>query len=124
MSGPNRRRAGRPGFTLIELLVAISVIGVLIALLLPAVQSAREAARRLQCTNHLKQIALAAQNYLSAVGTLPQGMPFQVDMNTPGATAWGQTYVSHSVFVSLLPFLEQQPVFDRVNFQVSIFNAP
>src|SRR5262249_39836923 len=81
-------------------------------------------ARRIQCTNNLKQIALAAQNYLSAIGTLPQGMPFQVDMNTPGGTDWDQLVVSHSVFVSLLPHLEQQPVFDRVNFQVCIFNAP
>jgi prepilin-type N-terminal cleavage/methylation domain-containing protein/prepilin-type processing-associated H-X9-DG protein len=124
MSRPNRCRASHLGFTLIELLVVISIIGVLIALLLPAVQSAREAARRIQCTNNLKQIALAAQNYLSAVGTLPQGMPFQVDMNTPGATAWGQLVVSHSVFVSLLPNMEQQPLFNMVNFQVDIFNAP
>jgi prepilin-type N-terminal cleavage/methylation domain-containing protein/prepilin-type processing-associated H-X9-DG protein len=124
MSNSLSRRAIRRGFTLIELLVVISIIGVLIALLLPAVQAAREAARRMQCANNLKQISLAAQNYLSAIGTLPQGMPFQVDMNTPGATAWGQTYVSHSVFVSILPYLEQQPVYDMVNFQVDIFNAP
>src|SRR5262245_6554475 len=124
MSRSNRRSAGRRGFTLIELLVVISIIGVLIALLLPAVQAAREAARRIQCTNNLKQFSLAAQNYLSAVGTLPQGMTFQVDMNTPGASAWGQMWVSHSVFVSLLPYMEQQPLFNRVNFQVSNFNAP
>jgi prepilin-type N-terminal cleavage/methylation domain-containing protein/prepilin-type processing-associated H-X9-DG protein len=124
MSRPNRHHAGRLGFTLIELLVVISVIGVLIALLLPAVQAAREAARRLECANNLKQIALAAQNYLSAVGMLPQGMPFQVDMNNPGGTDWGQLWVSHSVFVSLLPHLEQQPLFNMVNFQVCIFNAP
>jgi prepilin-type N-terminal cleavage/methylation domain-containing protein/prepilin-type processing-associated H-X9-DG protein len=124
MSRPNRRRAGRLGFTLIELLVVIAIIGALIALLLPAVQAAREAARRIQCTNNLRQIALAAQNYMNAVGTLPQGMPLQVDMNTPGGTSWDLLVVSHSVFVSLLPYLEQQPVFNRVNFQVSIFNAP
>ena len=119
-------RAGRDAFTLIELLVVISIIAVLIALLLPAVQSAREAARRGQCLNNLKQIALAAHNYLDAAGSLPQGMPFQVNGNFPGDTALGGAHVvtAHSIFVSMLPQLEQQPLFNSVNFNMNIYNAP
>jgi prepilin-type N-terminal cleavage/methylation domain-containing protein/prepilin-type processing-associated H-X9-DG protein len=124
MAHQSRPIAGRRGFTLIELLVVIAIIAVLIGLLLPAVQSAREAARRAQCLNNLKQIALAAHNYLNAVGTLPQGMPFQVDGNNPGGTAFSQMWTAHSIFVALLPQLEQQPLFNAVNFNMNMWNAP
>jgi prepilin-type N-terminal cleavage/methylation domain-containing protein/prepilin-type processing-associated H-X9-DG protein len=117
-------RDGRSAFTLIELLVVIAIIAVLISLLLPAVQSAREAARRAQCLNNLKQIALAAFNYLDTVGVLPQGMTFQVNGNNPGATALGQVSTAHSMFVALLPQVEQQPLFNAINFNMNMWNAP
>ncbi|GIW85892.1 MAG: prepilin-type N-terminal cleavage/methylation domain-containing protein [Isosphaeraceae bacterium] len=94
----------RRGFTLIELLVVIAIIGVLIALLLPAVQSAREAARRAQCTNNLKQIALAMHNYLESRGALPAGQYLSTGF---------------SALAMALPQLEQQPLFNAMNASFS-----
>jgi prepilin-type N-terminal cleavage/methylation domain-containing protein/prepilin-type processing-associated H-X9-DG protein len=111
MAHPSRR-----GFTLIELLVVIAIIGVLIALLLPAVQQAREAARRIQCTNNLKQMALAAHNYVSANNVLPQGATIQWDYNS------GYYWTSGSLHVPLLQFMEQKPLYDAVNFSQNIYN--
>src|SRR5438477_2371266 len=91
----------RRGFTLVELLVVIAIIGVLVALLLPAVQAAREAARRTQCTNHLKQLGLAAHNFHDVSGTFPK----QISPN-------GQTGVSWLCLV--LPYLEQKAIADQV----------
>ena len=88
------------GFTLIELLVVIAIIAVLIALLLPAVQAAREAARRIQCTNNVKQIGLGMHNYASSVGTFPYGMK---------AANWG------TWLVAVLPYVEQQALFNSWN---------
>jgi prepilin-type N-terminal cleavage/methylation domain-containing protein/prepilin-type processing-associated H-X9-DG protein len=102
------------GFTLIELLVVIAIIGVLIALLLPAVQMAREAARRSQCVNNLKQIGLAAQNYASAFNSLPLGHSIE------RRTGLSPNYRLHgwSVQARLLPYIEQENKYGSLNFDV------
>jgi prepilin-type N-terminal cleavage/methylation domain-containing protein/prepilin-type processing-associated H-X9-DG protein len=101
-------RTRRLGFTLIELLVVIAIIAVLISLLLPAVQSAREAARRAQCTNNLKQIGLALHNYHQAIGAFPPG---GID-----DTSWNGTWWNWLAFI--LPQLEQQNIYNSINFSV------
>ena len=111
--GSGRKR----GFTLIELLVVIAIIGVLIALLLPAVQSAREAARRAQCTNNLKQLALAVANYEGQVGSYPFGFGWS-------ELPLGGIGNAHAAVVALLPFLEQQPTYASFNFDLAQFTAP
>jgi prepilin-type N-terminal cleavage/methylation domain-containing protein/prepilin-type processing-associated H-X9-DG protein len=120
------RRLSR-AFTLIELLVVIAIIAVLIALLLPAVQAAREAARRAQCTNNLKQIALAANNYESSNLCFPGGSYSSYNGGAPSSTC--QTGVERckypenfSVFVRMLPFFEQTQIFNAVNFNFTSSN--
>lgn len=92
------------GFTLVELLVVIAIIGVLVAMLLPAVQAAREAARRSSCSNNLKQLGLSLQNYHDVYKTLP-----------PGASAMPNGQWGFSWFVHILPFIEQQTMHDQLN---------
>ncbi|WP_165071358.1 DUF1559 family PulG-like putative transporter [Paludisphaera rhizosphaerae] len=109
----------RKGFTLIELLVVIAIIAVLIALLLPAVQAAREAARRAQCVNNLKQICLAAHNYLSATDRIPLGDHYPAGTNetaaSSGITGNGGDRYSYGWTLMILPYLEQTPVYNAYN---------
>ncbi|MDR3638840.1 MAG: DUF1559 domain-containing protein [Isosphaeraceae bacterium] len=113
--------ARRSGFTLIELLVAIAIIAVLIGLLLPAVQAAREAARRAQCVNNLKQMGVALSNYHDAVGVFPPAAlmyaPYDVAYNC-ASNSNGMSR-SHGLFTHLLPFIEQANLFNAVNFNFS-----
>jgi prepilin-type N-terminal cleavage/methylation domain-containing protein/prepilin-type processing-associated H-X9-DG protein len=103
-------RRGSRGFTLIELLVVIAIIGVLIALLLPAVQSAREAARRAQCVNNLKQIGLALHNYVESRNVFPASYS-----SYPGT--------QFSALSMILPYMEQTNVYNAINFSV-VYSDP
>ncbi len=110
----NRRR---DGFTLVELLVVIAIIGILIGMLLPAVQNVRAAARRTSCSNKLRQLGLAVQNYEGAFGRYPDGIWMPRADNTDSGTPYRLVYYGHNVFTKLLPYIEQNNIYDRFNFK-------
>ena len=106
----------RYGFTLVELLVVIAIIGILVGLLLPAVQAAREAARRMSCSNNMKQLGLAAHNFEGTYKKLPAGF---VQENLTGQTpSSANGFQGHSVFYHLLPFMEQTNIFNNFDSRV------
>src|SRR5262245_43256202 len=104
----------RRGFTLIDLLVVISILAVLIALLLPAVQAARESARRIPCVNNLKQLTLAMHGYHDLHGTFPPGR-VRSQVNGLGLV--------FSCFAQILPLIEQKPCYDSINFSLNADRA-
>ncbi len=111
-------RSVRPrGFTLIELLVVIAIIAVLISLLLPAVQSAREAARRAQCTNNLKQLALAVHNYIGSNDSMPMGL-----IDSTSAALPGYIITSFGPMLPLTQYTEQMPLYNAMNFSICMWD--
>lgn len=108
----------RPGFTLVELLVVIAIIGVLVGLLLPAVQAAREAARRMSCSNNLKQVGLSLHNYQSTFNRFP---PLAYLGNKTGKP---EGACHHTWVTSILPFIEQGPMHDQIDFRLPAWGQP
>src|SRR5437899_1311540 len=116
------RNVRRFGFTLIELLVVIAIIAVLVALLLPAVQQAREAARRSQCKNNLKQIGLALHNYHENFNMLP---PSAINPGTVGSTSFipNGGIRNYTGYLMILPQLDQGPLYNQINFNIATGQA-
>ena len=111
----------RRGFTLVELLVVIAIIGILVGLLLPAVQAAREAARRMQCGNNLKQIGLAIHNYESAFKRFPHGTVDDDPREVGARRLWdGGNHRKGTVLVKLLPFIEQTALYNSIDFNLDV----
>ncbi|MCY2968031.1 MAG: DUF1559 domain-containing protein [Planctomycetota bacterium] len=111
----------RAGFTLIELLVVIAIIGILVALLLPAVQQAREAARRTQCKSNLRQLALAIQNFEGSMRKLPVGSESK---EFPAAPTFPHNFYRWSLLAHLTPHLEQSNVYNAIDLKVPLYAPP
>ena len=110
-------RSGRPtGFTLVELLVVIAIIGILVALLLPAVQAAREAARRTQCLSNIKNIGLALHNFHDTFGSFPPAMEYQ-DASIRANGIEGNSEFGPNWMIRILPFMEESALFDTFVFE-------
>jgi len=118
------RRFKNQAFTLVELLVVIAIIGILIALLLPAVQAAREAARRSQCTNNLKQFGLANHNYHDTYKALPARRGGTSSYPNPGSSRSHANFDRLSPFIPLLPFYEQGAMYDQIKAGSGSIMAP
>lgn len=120
------KNSKRQAFTLVELLVVIAIIGILVALLLPAVQAAREAARRMSCSNNMKQIGIALHNYNDTFKVLPAGtINPGIASTQPTMTRHTNNILNHTAHTLILPFIEQQPLHDSIDFNIATggFNA-
>ncbi len=106
----------RNGFTLIELLVVIAIIGILMGMLMPAVQSIREAARRTSCANNLRQLALATHNYEGALRRYPGGLYQNAQFSGESAMPYTLRYYGHTIFALLLPYIEQDTLYNEWDF--------